>query len=192
MKTKHKTHKYINMKKIITCLFTLLVMGTAYGQGNFEEGTSVIGVGIGLGDSYGSLGYGSSASPAINLQYEHGIWPVAGPGVISLGGYFAYKSYSYDYDIYSWSSHYMIIGVRSAYHFNMIESAQWDVYAGLMLGYRSISYSDDVYLGSNGTQSDIVFAGFLGARYYFSENWAGFAELGNGISVLNLGVAYKF
>jgi hypothetical protein len=179
------------MKKIITCIFAFIAINSAFAQGHFELGSNVIGVGIGLGSSYGISGYGSTESPAINLQYENGTWDIGGPGILSLGGYVAYKSYSYDYLGYSWNSHYTIIGVRSAYHYNGIKSDKFDVYAGLMLGYRTISYSDNNYLGS-ASASDIILSAFIGGRYYFNENFAGFVELGNGISIMNLGLAYKF
>ena len=36
------------------------------------------------------------------------------------------------------------------------------------------------------------FTAFVGARYFFAKNLGGFAELGYGVSYLNLGLAYKF
>ena len=172
-------------------------MNSAFGQGHFEVGSNVIGAGIGLGSSYGSgYSYGSQ-TPAINFQYERGIWNVGGPGIISLGGYVAFKSYSYDYGYSSYNSkwNYTIFGVRSAYHFNGIPSNKFDVYGGLMLGYRSISFSNNepgYNYNYNYGGSDIILVGFIGGRYYFTENFAGFSELGNGIAILSLGVTYKF
>ena len=40
--------------------------------------------------------------------------------------------------------------------------------------------------------SGINWSLFLGARYFFTENVGAFAELGYGISNLNLGVTFKF
>jgi hypothetical protein len=181
-----------NMKRIYACAIALLLINSAFGQGNFEVGSNVIGAGIGFGNSDG-WDYGDgSESPAIHLQYEKGMWGVDGPGVISLGGYLAYKNYSFDNSLYDLDVSSTIIGVRSAYHFNGIQSSQWDVYGGLMLGLRFWSVSSNLaYVGDN-SDTDLRLQAFVGGRYYFNSSWAAFAELGNGISVLSLGVAYKF
>jgi hypothetical protein len=180
------------MKKIVTCLFTLVVMNTAYGQGNFEVGSNVVSAGIGIGNTFGGFAYGTQ-SPAISLQYERGMWGVGGPGVISLGGYLAFKSFSYNTFGYEASYKYTLIGVRSAYHFNMINTTDWDLYGGAMISYRVVSYSDnDPYLDYTAANDGIYFSIYIGGRYYFSPQWAAFAELGSGIATLSLGAAYKF
>ncbi|MFT4154225.1 hypothetical protein [Parafilimonas sp.] len=49
---------------------------------------------IGLGSSM--LNYsGAGQTPAISAQFERGVWPIGGPGVISLGGYAGFKTYKY-------------------------------------------------------------------------------------------------
>ena len=40
--------------------------------------------------------------------------------------------------------------------------------------------------------SYLEFGGFVGGRYYFSPNLAAQAELGYGLGILNIGIAYKF
>lgn len=167
-------------------------MNTAFGQGNFEVGSNVIGVGIGFGSTYGGGYTYGSQSPAINLQFEHGLWSVGGPGVISLGGYFGYKNYSYGYSVYSSKWNYTVIGVRSAYHYNGIPSSQFDVYGGLMLGLRIFSYDNDEPFYPDPSASDIVPTVFVGGRYYFTDNFAGFGEIGSGIGILSIGIAFKF
>lgn len=180
------------MKKAVTVLLLILLFNTSRGQGNFEIGTNVIGVGFGVGSSYGVGSTYGSQTPAINLQYERGIWSVGGPGVISLGGYLAFKSYSYDYFPYRRKWNYTIIGVRSAYHYNGIQSTDFDVYGGLMLGLRSISFSNNEPNFPYDGGSRLILTAFVGGRYYFNNNWGAFIELGSGIGVLNLGVVYKF
>ncbi len=181
------------MKKIFTWAIALLLMNSVYGQGNFELGSNVIGVGIGFGSSYGGGFTTDSETPALNFQYERGMWGVDGPGVISLGGYLGFKSYSYDYSVYNSSWSYVIIGARSAYHYNGIKSDKFDVYGGLMLGLRIVNYSnDEPNYPYDFSDTDLILTAFIGGRYYFNSSWAGFVELGNGIGVLNLGIAYKF
>ncbi|MGF1639140.1 MAG: hypothetical protein ACFCUU_18835 [Cyclobacteriaceae bacterium] len=171
-------------------LLTCFATNSAHSQA-FDIGDNVVALGIGLGSTYGhGFGYAGSGyrqSPAINLQYERGMWE-AGPGVISLGGFVGYKSFNYrDSDF---SVNYTNIGVRSAYHYHGIDNDKIDVYGGLMLSYLNINSN----LGSLGSASSggLRFDLYVGGRYYFMENLAGFAELGFGFTVLNVGVALKF
>jgi hypothetical protein len=184
-------------------LFALLQPGAASAQSIYQPGNNVLGVGLGLGSSYGSFTYGRQ-SPALNVQYERGIWPL-GPGVISLGGYLGYKRYQYSanyYGGYTYSQkwNYTIIGLRSAWHLQQLggkELKKWDLYSGVMLSYNVLNYSyadNDPYWDYAGDAygSGAGFAGFLGARYFFNGHFAAMGEVGYGIAFLNLGMAYKF
>jgi hypothetical protein len=187
-------------KEILIGLLALAITfnpKTSSAQGAFHAGDNILAVGVGFGSSYGGFGAGSE-SPAISVQFEHGNWAVGGPGVISLGGYLGYKSYSYDdLTYYSQSVSYVVIGLRSAYHFNMIESADWDLYAGVMLHYDIASYTYtshdpfyDHYIVA-GADSRLRLDLYIGARYFVSPRVALFAELGYGISNFTLGAAFK-
>ena len=37
-----------------------------------------------------------------------------------------------------------------------------------------------------------IWSGFIGGRYFFSDNFAGMLELGSDIAYMNLDVAFKF
>ena len=181
------------MKKIVVLFFAFILVNSSYGQGNFSLGNNVASVGIGLGSSLGVLG-GSTSTPGISLQYERGMWDVGGPGVISLGGFIGFKSYKYN-NVYQRKWNYTIIGLRSAYHYNGIESSDFDVYGGAMLSYNSLNYSDNLPLNNIAYEpfdSYISLTLYVGGRYYFAPNVAAFAELGYGISYLNIGAAFKF
>lgn len=168
----------------------------------FEAGTNVISAGIGLGSSLASgFTYGSQ-SPGFSVAYDRGIWE-AGPGVISLGGYLGFKSFKYGYVDNSgfafsdkWS--YTIFGVRGAYHFTGINVDNLDLYAGVMIAYDNLNftYSDNAgtsYSANAGSyNSGLGVSIFGGARYYFAGNLAVFGELGYGVSILGLGLSYKF
>lgn len=184
------------MKKIIftaLAIATLSFVSDTISAQSFAKGDNVIGFGFGIGGNYGLTT--SSQSPAIGIMYEKGMSWEAGPGVIGLGGYLGYKSFKYKYDVFNtfyqtkWS--YTILGIRSAYHYEFTDHL--DTYAGLMLAYNVVSVSDTYpggYAGASASGIDLSL--YLGARYYFSNQWAGFAELGYGIATLHLGVAYKF
>lgn len=174
---------------------------TAHAQ-PFLKGSNVISAGIGFGSSFGGFNT-SSQTPGLSLQYERGVWAIDGPGIISLGGYAGYKSFKYSNQYTSqftynqkWS--YTVVGVRSAYHYNGIKSDKFDVYGGVLLSYNILSYSYDdnnpsgVKFNNAGYGSTIGFSIFLGGRYFFTKNLAAQAELGYGVTFLNIGVAFKF
>jgi hypothetical protein len=194
------------MKKAALVLFIAIIsVSTTHAQ-FFEKGTNVISAGVGLGGHFGSFSYGSQ-TPGFSLQYERGVWDIGGPGVISLGGYVGTKGYKYsgDYGGYHFSQkwNYTIIGLRSAYHYNGINNGKFDVYGGLMLSYNILSYkySDNFtnngnYYGVNGSTgsygSTVGLTAYVGGRYLFTDHIGAFAELGYGVSILNLGLAVKF
>jgi hypothetical protein len=167
---------------------------SAAGDDTYKVGTNVVSAGIGLGSSIGDFTYGSQ-TPGISVQYERGLWK-AGPGVISLGGYVGFKSFSYDYasygDNFDYKWNYTIIGVRGAYHLTNLKVDKLDLYGGLMLSYDALSFSDGGAGGTVAYGSSMGLTAFVGCRYYFAKNLGAFAELGYGVSYLNLGLALKF
>jgi hypothetical protein len=187
------------MKKILI-LFFVAVTGIASAQ-EFGEGTKVLSAGIGFGGAYGFSSY-SSQSPALSLQYEHGIWPVGGPGVISLGGYAGIKSFRSEHSLgqyyYKQKWNYVVLGLRSAYHYTGHEVDNLDIYGGAMLSYNILTYSysdndpgpDATFRGNYGSAVGLTL--YVGGRYYLAPNVAAFMELGYGVSYLTLGAAFRF
>ncbi len=179
------------MKRTIFFIMGVLITTFSYAQ-QFQKGTTVVNAGIGLGTALGGLG---KARPAISLSLDRGVWPVGGPGVISLGGYLGNTGYKYSSGGYTAKWNYFIVGARGAYHYNGFSSVpKLDVYGGAMLGYNIVNYSsngNDVDI-SNSYGSGIGFSGFLGGRWFFTERIGAYAELGYGVSVLNAGLAIKF
>lgn len=177
--------------KIILALALLLATGTMQAQA-FANGTTTANAGIGLGTALGGLG---DARPALSVSLDHGLWDLGGPGVISLGGYLGNTGYKYHIggDTHKWN--YFVLGTRGAYHFNGIENhpRELDLYVGAMLAYNHVGYSSsggDGFVDNYG--SGIGLSGFLGGRWFFSDRFGAYAELGYGVSVLNLGATYKF
>jgi len=191
------------MKKNYSILLFLLVVciTSAVNAQPFKKGTNVASIGIGLGSNLLTSYSGYSSSPAISLQYERGIQDIGGPGTISLGGYFGYKSYTYSNINYNDKITYTIIGVRGAYHYNGFNSgkdelSKLDVYGGIMVSAnlgseKFTNYNGYTYRGGSfGSTAGIT--AFVGGRYFFTDNIAAMAELGYGISYLTIGVSLKF
>lgn len=180
------------MKKVLLIFVLALSLPFVSNAQEFQKGTKVISLGLGLGSSVGrDLTYGSQI-PTISANYEQGVWEVGGPGVISLGGYVGFKSYSYNYGSgYKSKWNYTIVGVRSAYHFNGLDVENLDVYGGVMLGINFVNYSDTNTVIGVSYGNTVDFSLYAGGRYYFSDNFAGFAEIGYGVSYLTLGVSFR-
>lgn len=172
---------------------------------SFNIGDKVLGLSVGIGGNYSAGSVYSSQTPALGLTYEQGVTDL-GPGVLGIGGYIGYKSLSSQTDYvfgptrysYDWKWNYLIIGVRGVWHYNEWHgNDKLDTYGGVMLSYNSVSFKDNTNYPSGSvaykynSASGIGFTGFLGTRYWFSDNFGAHAELGYGIAVLNLGVSYK-
>ena len=136
---------------------------------------------IGLGDIYNGISFGAS--------FEHGF-----TDAISAGVFVDYSSYNNNID-YGYKLNVVYVGVRGSYHFAKLLNLgipKLDPYAGVSVGYYDFNYSftGDPYPAAH---ANTVFAGVhAGARYMFSDNVGGFAEVGYGVSVLQVGLSFKF
>jgi hypothetical protein len=171
-------------------------MSVAASAQSFVKGDNVAGVSIGFGGYYsGALYSGSGVSriPAISLYYENCVKDnlFDAKSSLGIGGYLGYTSIKVA-DVLKTSN--TVIGVRGALHYGLGD--KFDAYTGLMLGYDIVSWKWlDTYgglLGGNASSSGLAFSWFLGGRYYFTDTFAAFAELGWGVAVFNIGVALKF
>lgn len=175
-------------------LFTIFVVSNAQTP-TFEKGNGVASLTIGLGNALYSSGATSSVPP-ISASYEVGVVEnVFDRGVIGVGGYVGYTSATWEYNFlgsWSWKSTDLIIGVRGALHYPFVDNL--DTYAGLMLAYNINTWKETGTVSTGYTRDSyggIILPGFVGARYYFNEKFAGVAELGWGIAYLNIGIAVK-
>ena len=174
------------MKKLLSSLFVVALLAFisegAMAQA-YEKGDKLLNVGVGLG-TYGAGGIGLGGS------FEYGIHEAISVGV--LGGYSGRSNYLGSGT--RWSV--LTIGVRGSYHFNELlnlDNDQIDLYAGVGLGYRNISWNyNGVGLGNGYGSGGILFLGHIGGRYYLKPNLGIFAELGSSFGVLQAGVAFKF
>lgn len=195
----------MKLKSFLLLTVAIATMQQAQAQ-SFEKGDNVITLGAGFGGYYTGLYSSYSAqTPAIGVAYEHAMNFNVGPGVLGMGGYIGHKSLrshgrfsslNYDYD-YRWT--YTIIGFRTAYHWNEWHHVdKLDMYAGLMLGYNVVAFRDksdypsDVTKYSYSSASGMGVSGYAGARYYFTDAFGVFGEVGFGHSYITLGAALKF
>lgn len=191
------------MKKLLTygCLVIGLILGstltlkaqssekamadTSYTSHIFEEGDIVVNGGIGLGAPYST--YGSSFGLPFGAGVEYGVTDLE-TGSIGVGADVGFSSSDY-INVFS-------IGVKGSYHLNEIlklDNKKLDLYAGIGLYYRNYSFDNNFgFSGYNTSSSEVDPAFHIGGRYYFSDDFGVYGELGNSWGWLNVGVAYKF
>jgi hypothetical protein len=148
------------------------------------NGKNFVNAGIGLG----TYGFSGTGGLPITASFEHGF-----SDKISAGIYAGFIQRKY-VDAYKYK--YTVIGVRGSYHFNEVlnvTNPKLDVYGGISLYYRGYTLKYD-FGGETekATAGEVDFGLHVGTRYMFSDNVGGFAELGYGISPLQLGVSFKF
>jgi len=159
-----------------------------------EKGDKILNLGVGFGSAlYSGSGYNSSVPPisgSLEVVIKDDLFD--GKGAVGVGGYLGYSAYKWKYSgDNGWKYSNIIIGPRGYLHYNLVENL--DTYAGVMLGYNIVSskwYGSGTSFGS-ASGGGVIFSGFIGARYYFNDKFAAFAELGSGIAYLNLGVAIR-
>ena len=182
------------MKKILAVLLisSVLLPFTAAQDNKFAVGDKVVNAGIGFGNVlYSGLGYKSTVPP-VSVSFEKGIKDgILDKGIIGVGGYLGYTSWKWDGGGWGWKYSNLIVGARGVFHYPLVDKL--DSYAGLMLGYGIATSRDfgvttgvDPYSGGG-----LTFSGYIGGRYYFTDKYAAMAELGYGITYLNLGIAIK-
>ncbi len=188
-------------KKLIG--FIVLFFGGAFitlsAQQIFSKGDKALNIGLGLGSYYGGDGYTGSIPP-LSVSYEKGIIDglLDGKGSIGVGGYLGYTANKWETSIsgnsYGYKYSYLMIGARGAFHYQFVDKL--DTYTGLMLGYNVVSskyFGDDMGAATPeaSSASGIGYSAFLGARYHFSDKFAAYAEIGYGISALELGISIR-
>ncbi|MEI6696198.1 MAG: hypothetical protein WCO13_09025 [Bacteroidota bacterium] len=164
------------MKKVFLSIGFLLFTFTLFAQGPVSKGGTQLNAGLGF----------SSWGVPVYVGLDYGVHHD-----ITIGGEISFRSYNE-----SWSNvkhNRSIIGIsgNGNYHFNRILEipSPWDFYAGLNLGFYSISSSSY----SGGIASGLGLGAQIGGRYYFSGKWGVNLEIGGGNTVSGgkFGITFK-
>lgn len=187
------------MKKLISfalvAFFSIPFLHAQESMFNLDD--KVVNIGIGIGTSYGIGLYNKTVIPPLSISFEKGIMDeVLEKGVIGVGAYAGFNTYKwhYVYASYDWGYRYtnVIIGARGSFHYPVLDKL--DTYVGVILGYRISLSTEFGTVGGfdyNPTRGGIAYSGYVGGRYYFSDKFSGFAELGYGIAYLTFGIGIQ-
>ena len=197
--------------------YWLTKKGNDDGEKCFDENSHVINIGVGFGSRayrtlYSGGAYSYGRTPAFSITYEQPWKKKLGPGYLGIGAYFGFQNehFKYDYAYYnnsfvlnnyyykhSWN-HFMV-AARGVYHWDVLNSKNAEVYAGVIIGMRFQTHSYETNDPGNKdpfsySQSFAypAYSVFAGARWYFAKNFGLFAEVGYGISYANVGMSIKF
>ena len=185
----------MNMKKrsiliLASLAIALFSFYQTNGQSKFEKGSVVINPGIGLGYWYGGSGF--AAGFAVNAEFSCILDDIA------IGPYLAITRRSYDYaignDDYTYT--FIDVGVRGTYHFGRllkVKDDKFDPYAGAFVGFVATSdNADDIYGDYYDNYGSRAQGGiYAGARWFFSDTFAVFGEVGVGMYPILGGVTIK-
>ena len=183
------------MKKIflVAFLVSAFQMPVFAQNSAFNKNDNTIGLGFGIGGVYGFKSY-SSQSPVFGLQYDRGIVPLKFGAVIGVGGFLGYKSVVYKYnnaylkDKYKYSI--IVIGARGTFHYNEYHSVEkLDTYGGMMIAFHIVNEPENAVVKEGSAAYASIYAG---AKYYFTDSFGAFGEVGYGVSWLTLGLNFKF
>lgn len=154
-------------------------------------------MGIGFGSYLGNgTGYKTTVPP-IFLSAEFGVKDglLGGKSSIGVGAYLAYTANKWEFP-YCITG--LIIHILSSGQKDFSTVSSWhklDTYVGLMLGYNVVSskhFEEYFPVPASEESGGFTYSTFIGAKYYFTPQWAAFTELGYGIAALELGLSLKF
>jgi hypothetical protein len=183
------------MKKISLSIFVaiMIIAQVSAQEPTFSKGDKVLNLGVGFGTALYVGTYYKMQVPPVSASFEYGIKDgILEKGSVGVGGYLGFASYKWEYSGWGWKYSNIIIAARGTFHYPLVEKL--DTYVGVLLGYDIVSskeFGTPVGYDYSATSSGLAYSGFIGGRYYFKEKFGVMAELGYGITYLNIGVALK-
>ena len=170
------------MKIYLLSLLALMHSITSNAQDDIiKKGSLTLNPGIGIGSAWSN--YGNKVNvPPLSVSLDIGVAPD-----ITIGPYVAYSSTTEPDAFYGdFTYTHLLIGAKGAYHFNI--SDKFTGHAGGILGYHVISVSNS---SAAAKASTVLYDFLIGATYHFTSKMGVFAELGYGITYLNIGASFS-
>ena len=191
------------MKKIILTVCFVGLVSSTYAEA-FKIGENRASFGIGFGWINKGNYSNSLHFPSPNMLIERSIVPFKDLGFLSIGAQFGFHHGFHNGTLppsfleykQSWTSFYFVPRVALYFHELFHEDdfpENIDLYGGVGFGFNFLSHKTDppnILDDESGFKLGYRF--FLGGRYYFNKKMAAFAEIGYGLSVLNVGLTIRY
>lgn len=167
-------------------LLALIVASLSYQNASAQEirqGDFLLNAGLGFGYYY-------AGGVTFNVNGEYSVTDDLG-----IGGYLGFTRWDRGYAGYDYDYTFIDFGARASYHFARVfkvRNKKFDPYAGGILGFVTSSYDGPGNGYNDPYDGEVRIGVHAGARYYFTDNFAGYGEVGYGVSSLVLGVTFKF
>lgn len=170
------------MKKLNVLIVLFVLASTcSFAQGTLGKGGKQFNAGVGFSDwgvpIYAGLDFGVHES-------------------VTIGPRASFRNYVYTRSGYEYRQSLTVLSFNGNYHFNQLLNlpSEWDLYAGLTLGYYywsdTKSSSGVYYVGKS---SILGLDAQIGGRYFFSDQFGLNLEFGGGTGVGgSFGITYKF
>ncbi|MBC8045336.1 MAG: outer membrane beta-barrel protein [Fimbriimonadaceae bacterium] len=168
----------------------------------FEEGNSTISVGYGFPNLVGAIfnayetyeQYDAKSLGPIFGKYEYAVSDNIGVG-LNIG--YSQTTVTYVLGTYNEEFKYSSLGILARINWHFGDSDNFDPYAGFGLGYRTGNYtftSDDPNAQEVTLDTPIPFGMEItvGSRYFFTDNFGAYAELGFAKAPFQIGLVGKF
>jgi hypothetical protein len=184
----------------IPALLALICLGyhAQAQESTFNQSDLVFNAGIGIGTNLYTGSAYSSFLPPISISGEYALLEnfITDGLTLGVGGYIGFAGAEYRVRVgneeWGWRYNYTVMGARAAVHYPFLDKL--DTYGGLMLSYNALNTREigNVPGNINPEGGNLGISLYIGGRYYFEENFAAMAEIGYGVSNINIGVALKF
>jgi len=179
------------MKKILLSVSLLLITMVSANAQAVSKGDKIITLGIGFENYFINSGFKYSFLP-LNASLEYCFMDnlFDENSALGIGGYFGYASSKLKIAGGTVKQNYTTFGAKGYFHYNFVRDL--DTYGGLMLGYNSVNTTAPLNNSYWNESSSVTYSLFVGARYFFTDNIGAFAEIGYGVTAIELGVAFRF
>jgi len=190
-------------KKIIFTICFVSLFSAAIHAEAFKIGENRASFGMGFGWKGKDNHRNTFGFPSPNVLIERSILPFKNFGFLSVGAQFGFHhSFNnkpipiYGIEKQSWTSVYFVPRIALYFHEVFYDDdfpENIDLYGGIGFGFNYKSHKiipTGVGFDESGFQAGYHF--FVGGRYYFKKQASVFAEIGYGLSFLNVGFTIRY
>ncbi|NUQ22331.1 MAG: hypothetical protein HUU34_00140 [Saprospiraceae bacterium] len=186
------------ISSLFTCVLSLVIIENAISQSHRSRPVAEAHAGLGISPTY-LKDKGEAIVMPVTLQVSLRLRPKYGLGLVA--GYsvtnFRLRGTTNGEAVFLQNA-YRMAALRGAVHTR--HHGKWEAYGGIAIGvqHTDITVISGTITGINKhkniprSATKFYYSGFVGGRYHFTKNVSAFSEMGWGVSLLSLGVVYRW